>query len=54
MTSDEFREVFDRHVAFVGRVLRRHGVPPRDLVALPGGVIYLRVDQKLIRIDLPQ
>ncbi|HEX4351880.1 MAG TPA: sigma factor, partial [Polyangiales bacterium] len=31
MNSNEFRPLFDRHVAFVWRVLRRHGVPPNEL-----------------------
>jgi RNA polymerase sigma-70 factor, ECF subfamily len=29
--SSQFRELFDTHVAFVWRVLQRHGVPVREL-----------------------
>ncbi len=30
-TPDDFRALFDQHVDFVWRVLRRHGVPEREL-----------------------
>ncbi|HKP57188.1 MAG TPA: RNA polymerase sigma factor [Polyangiales bacterium] len=31
MEDAEFRELFEAHLAFVWRVLRRHGIPERDL-----------------------
>jgi RNA polymerase sigma-70 factor (ECF subfamily) len=31
MNPSDFRQLFDEHTSFVWRVLRRHGVPSRDL-----------------------
>jgi RNA polymerase sigma-70 factor, ECF subfamily len=31
MAPEAFREIFEEHLAFVWRVLRRHGVPAREL-----------------------
>ncbi|MDB4973884.1 MAG: polymerase sigma factor RpoE [Myxococcaceae bacterium] len=49
-SASEFRALFDAHVAFVWRVLRRHGVPEREIEDVCQDV-FLVVHRKLAEFE---